>query len=129
MSGEGTFVRAYYASWAPDSRARCLGVREELAGYRIDLCEIGTHADDWARTGMRTIPAFEVFVGGRPVRLLAGRVSSEAIRTVLERGATGDRATGRIEPLEIVSSTGCYRYDRWGEQFLTAYGRQAEGWS
>ena len=124
-----TFVRAFYADWDPDSRERCLEVERELGGERVELREIGSHADEWAATGMRTIPAFEVFVEGRPVKMTSGAVEADSLREALGSAAASEARLGRIEPLEVVSSTGSYRYDRWGEHFVTAYSRPEEGWS
>lgn len=42
------------------------------------------------------------------------------------RGSTGGK---RIEPLEVVSSSGSYRYGRWSEPFAVAYGAPSLGWS
>lgn len=123
-------VRAYYASWDPDSLTRCTELRDELVDYAVEILEVGASRDAWRRTGMRTVPAVEILINGRTVRLMAGSISTALIRASLAE-VRGEVVSPlwRIEPLEVVGTTGSHRYDRWGEYFLTHYSSPDFGWS
>ena len=131
---EKTVIRAFYAPWDAASERHCRYVKDALGGGLVELFDLVTHQDGYARTGMRTVPAFEILRSGRPTRVMSGMVEVTALRAALDAArnpAVADLAgpISRIEPLEVVGSTGSYRYDRWGEQFLTDYRHPEGGWS
>jgi hypothetical protein len=61
---------------------------------------------------------------------MAGSISTALIRASLAE-VRGEVVSPlwRIEPLEVVGTTGSHRYDRWGEYFLTHYSSPDFGWS
>ena len=131
---EKTVVRAYYAPWDAASERHCRAIQAALGDGLVELYDLVTHQDKYVHTGMRTVPAFEILRSGKPTRVMSGMVDVAALRAALDAApntaAAGvDGLIGRIEPLEVVASTGSYRYDRWGEQFLTDYRHPEGGWS
>lgn len=100
--------------------------RRSIVAHAKDICNCGS---TWQRLGLRSLPAIVIYENGRALANIIKYASAdEILKTANAIWNDTLEPEDSLLQYDVVGSSGCHRYERWNEQFLTS-GNEAVGWA
>ncbi len=122
------WVRLYHLGTDETSTRRCRELQAALTMAETQCLDAATCELLWRASGLRTVPAAEVFEGSESLAQFDGSIELGPILEILANKTSVTPLTV-VDPIDVVSSSGSYRYGRWSESFVLDSQNPDLGWS